>query len=104
MNLNLQLLFKFLHKAVKDYSLLISLIVVCYCSVGYRSSVLADKLISHFRREGLDIPVFNLEGGVFQWAMDGGPLEGENPRKVHQYSSVWGRLLPENMRYTDAKL
>lgn len=60
--------------------------------------------MSHFKREGVDIPVFNLEGGVFQWAIDGGPLEGENPRKVHQYSSTWGKLLPEHMRYTDAKL
>lgn len=47
-----------------------------------------------------EIPVYNLEGGIFQWAMDGGELEGDHSQKVHHFSPIWGKLLPEHMRYT----
>ena len=43
--------------------------VVVYCSVGYRSSQLAEKL----RARGVE-NVFNLEGSLFQWANEGRPL------------------------------
>lgn len=73
--------------------------MVCYCSVGYRSSLLANKLLPHLQSQG--IPVYNLKGGLFQWAIEGGELQGDIPHKVHQYSSLWGRLLPEHMRYKE---
>ena len=44
-------------------------IVVVYCSVGYRSSKIAEILT----RRGVP-NVFNLEGSLFQWANEGRPL------------------------------
>ena len=37
--------------------------VVCYCSLGYRSSVLAEKIRSYQP----DLQVYNLEGSIFKW-------------------------------------
>ena len=71
--------------------------VVCYCSVGYRSSVVADKLSRHLKEQNID--VYNLEGGVFQWAIENNELNGQSTNQVHPYSSLWGKLLPVNLRY-----
>ena len=76
--------------------------VVCYCSVGYRSSMVADKLKQYLRSQGKkDVMVYNLEGGVFQWAIEGRELTGEHKEHVHPYSSFWGKLLPANLRHSN---
>ncbi len=64
--------------------------VVVYCSVGYRSSALAEKL----ERAGFT-QVMNLEGSLFQWANEGRPLyRGTNQTpEVHGYSRKWSKLL-----------
>ena len=64
--------------------------LVVYCSVGYRSSALAEKL----QRAGLT-NVVNLEGSIFAWANEGRPLYcGTNEvREVHGFSSKWRQLL-----------
>jgi rhodanese-related sulfurtransferase len=64
--------------------------VVVYCSVGYRSSAVAQDLI----RLGCT-NVWNLEGSIFAWANAGHPVyRGTNPvSEVHPYSAKWGRLL-----------
>ncbi len=70
--------------------------VVVYCSVGWRSGLLADRL----RVAGFE--VYNLEGGVFQWANEGRPMVtrgGEVARRVHPYDAVWGRLLRPERRH-----
>jgi len=69
--------------------------VVVYCSVGYRSSQLAARLM----KAGLT-HVTNLEGSVFAWANEGFPLEndGRPASKVHPYSHVAGKMLHENVR------
>ncbi len=69
--------------------------IVLYCSVGYRSSQLADKL----RRRGYS-KVFNLEGAIFQWANEGRPVYSDSGRvyRVHPYDRRWGRLLDEKYR------
>ena len=66
--------------------------VVTYCSVGYRSSALAEKLI----KAGVT-SVYNLEGSIFQWANEGRPLEanGQPAEKVHPYNKKYGRMLDE---------
>ena len=61
-----------------------------YCSVGYRSSILAEKLQDlGFTR------VYNLEGSIFKWANEGRPLaQDQTPvQKVHPYNTDWGKLL-----------
>lgn len=64
--------------------------IVVYCSVGYRSAAVAQKLMEAGRRR-----VYNLEGGIFGWAGEGRPLvsRGRSVRRVHPYDAVWGRLL-----------
>lgn len=69
--------------------------VVVYCSVGYRSGAVAARLAaSGFER------VYNLEGGIFQWANEGRVVvRGEAAVKVvHPYSRTWGRYLDEELR------
>lgn len=69
--------------------------VVTYCSVGYRSSQMAERL----QKAGLT-NVFNLDGSIFQWANEGRPLEQEgSPTKlVHPYNKTFGKLLLEEHR------
>lgn len=64
--------------------------VVVYCSVGYRSSRLAEEL----RSRGIE-NVFNLEGSLFQWANEGRPLYRGKERvyEAHPYDGEWGQLL-----------
>jgi len=64
--------------------------VVVYCSVGYRSARLVEKL----RAAGFTQAV-NLEGSIFQWANEGRAMvhEGQPTQVVHPYNSLWGLLL-----------
>ena len=63
---------------------------ILYCSVGFRSSSLADQL----RRRGVD-GVINLEGSIFQWANEERPLYrgDEIVRELHPYGRRWAGLL-----------
>jgi len=68
--------------------------IVVYCSVGYRSSVLAQQLqAAGFRN------VRNLEGSIFAWAHAGLPLENAEGAisGVHPFDTVWGRLLERSL-------
>lgn len=64
--------------------------VVIYCSVGYRSARLAERL----RKRGV-IHVASLEGSLFKWFNEGRPVvRGDEPaHRVHPYNDDWGRLL-----------
>ncbi len=64
--------------------------VVVYCSVGYRSAGVAERLQESGVRE-----VYNLEGSIFEWANRDYPLfRGTNRATVvHPYDAAWGRLL-----------
>lgn len=84
--------------------------VVCYCTVGYRSSR-AAQLLSGFRAQevaGRDLGTkfYNLRGGLVAWASERRPMvdQQEKPTPVvHPYNSVWARLLePEFQAATDA--
>ena len=63
---------------------------VLYCSVGQRSSALADALLA--RGVG---SIQNLEGSLFEWANEGQPVVASDGRtgKVHPYDREWGVLL-----------
>jgi rhodanese-related sulfurtransferase len=69
--------------------------IVAYCSVGYRSSQLAEKL----KAQGFT-NVVNLEGSIFQWANEGRPLyQNDQPvTQVHQYDKKWGEMLKPELR------
>ncbi len=69
-------------------------LIVTYCSVGYRSSSLAQELArSGFSR------VHNLEGSIFEWANRGLPVyrEGEVVHQVHPFDRIWGRYLHRDL-------
>ncbi len=69
--------------------------IVLYCSVGYRSSELAQFLMKKGYTE-----IYNLEGSIFAWANEGRPVYRGKERVtvVHPYDRTWGRLLKESLR------
>jgi rhodanese-related sulfurtransferase len=69
--------------------------IVAYCSVGYRSSRLVDRL----QKAGYP-NVANLEGSIFQWANEGKPVYRQDQivQQVHPYDHNWGRLLERKYR------
>lgn len=64
--------------------------IVVYCSVGYRSAIMANELNNIGVKN-----VVNLQGSLFAWANDGLPLVNQsgNTHEVHPYDEYWGRLL-----------
>ncbi|ETO29523.1 Rhodanese domain protein [Reticulomyxa filosa] len=65
--------------------------IYCYCSVGYRSAIMADKLTRH----GLP-NVYNIDGSLFKWCNEKRPMidsNNESTQKIHTYNSVWGMLV-----------
>lgn len=69
--------------------------IVVYCSVGHRSSQLAERLLSRGVAN-----VFNLEGSIFRWANEGRPVYrgARRVHEVHPYDEEWGRLLDRRYR------
>ena len=69
--------------------------IVAYCSVGYRSSALVDKM----KKAGYSRTV-NLEGSIFTWANAGYPVfrGAEEVGDVHPYNAIWGKLLEKEYR------
>ena len=66
--------------------------IIVYCSVGYRSSKLADEIMKAGFRN-----VYNLKGSIFDWVNRGLPVydaEGKT-NVVHPYDEKWGELLDE---------
>jgi rhodanese-related sulfurtransferase len=61
---------------------------VVYCSVGVRSSRMAEGLIQRGYTN-----VFNLEGSLFKWANEERPLAEGEDGVVHPYNRRWGRYL-----------
>lgn len=70
-------------------------IIIVYCSVGYRSGKIGKKL----RNAGFT-SVFNLYGGLFDWANNGNPVYSSSGKttKVHPYNGNWGKWLKPELR------
>ena len=64
--------------------------IVVYCSVGYRSSQMAERI----QKAGWT-NVVNLEGSIFEWANEGHSVYRDSTvvPEVHPYDKVWGQLL-----------
>ncbi len=78
----------FSKSAMKDIPL--DATIVLYCSVGYRSGRIGEKLDSHGYTD-----IFNLYGGIFHWKNTGHRVfndRGET-EDVHGYSKFWSRWL-----------
>lgn len=65
--------------------------IVVYCSVGYRSEKIGEKLNAAGYSD-----VKNLFGGLFAWANEGRPMidqKSEATTSVHGYNNSWARYL-----------
>ena len=64
--------------------------IVVYCSVGYRSEKITEKLMSAGYKN-----VQNLYGGIFEWANQGYPLCDSVgiTLNVHAFNKDWGKWL-----------
>jgi len=62
--------------------------LIVYCSVGYRSEKVAEKLkLAGFSN------IFNLYGGIFEWVNEGYPTVNSRnikTKQIHGYSPEWG--------------
>ncbi|MFD2572337.1 rhodanese-like domain-containing protein [Spirosoma soli] len=62
--------------------------LVLYCSVGYRSERVGEKLLKAGYQH-----VHNLYGSLFEWVNEGNPVvdaQGKPTQRVHAYSRLWG--------------
>ncbi len=75
--------------------------IVVYCSVGYRSEKISEKLVhAGFTN------VSNLYGGIFEWVNQGNPVVDDKEKvteKVHAYSKTWGVWLNKGVKVYDSK-
>ena len=80
---------------VEALSIPVDATVVVYCSIGYRSAAIIDEL----KDAGID-DVYNLEGGLFEWANRDRPVYrgDERVREVHPFNRWWGMLLKRERR------
>jgi rhodanese-related sulfurtransferase len=42
-------------------------VIICYAQLGWRSASVGEALL----QQGLDRPVYNVEGSIFKWANEG---------------------------------
>ncbi len=67
--------------------------IVVYCSIGYRSEKVGEKL----RKMGFK-NVYNLYGSIFEWVNQGNQVVDENNQpteKVHTYNKRWSKWVEE---------
>lgn len=69
--------------------------MVVYCSVGYRSEMVTEKL----QKAGFT-NVSNLYGGIFEWVNQGFPVVNEKgvTNDVHAYNRSWGIWLKKGKK------
>ena len=63
--------------------------LIVYCSIGYRSEKIGNKL----KKAGFN-NVYNLYGSIFEWANRGYSIEdidGHSTRKLHTYNKKWSK-------------
>lgn len=75
-------------------NLLLGKHVVFYCSVGWRSSELADRLGGVAESLGAMSSV-NLKGGLFNWVNQGYELNGT---KLHPYNDYWSLFIDDKKK------
>ena len=66
--------------------------LVFYCSVGHRSSDVAERIAGEISKAG---PIYNLRGGLFDWHNAGRPVvnAGGETENIHPYDKNWGQLV-----------
>lgn len=69
--------------------------IVCYCSVGYRSAIMTNRIRTFLAAENEtpSLSIFNLEGSIFKWANEQRAMvtpTGVATTKAHPYNYVYG--------------
>lgn len=75
--------------------------IVVYCSVGYRSEKISERL----KKDGFT-DVSNLYGGIFEWVNQGKAVVDETGKvteNIHAYSKTWGVWLNKGVKVYDSK-
>ncbi|MBL7996344.1 rhodanese-like domain-containing protein [bacterium] len=74
--------------------------IITYCSVGYRSSVIAERLTTLGYHK-----VQNLFGGIFEWVNQAYPVfrEETETADVHPYNGFWGKWLQRGNKVYNPK-
>ncbi|CAM1308637.1 Uncharacterised protein g4914 [Pycnogonum litorale] len=80
--------------------------IVCYCSVGYRSSVMVQR-INKLRQDDQESlqkirETYNLHGSIFKWANENRSLVDKyekSTKYVHPYNWVFGKMLNADRRW-----
>ncbi len=65
--------------------------IIVYCSVGYRSEKVGEKLLAAGYKQ-----VYNLYGSIFEWVNEGNEVvdsTGQPTQRVHAYNRMWGGWL-----------
>ncbi|MDF1559592.1 MAG: rhodanese-like domain-containing protein [Bacteroidales bacterium] len=71
-------------------------VIVAYCSIGYRSERVGEKLI----RAGY-VNTMNLYGGIFEWINNGYPVidpDNKTTQRIHPYNKKWGKWLEKGIK------
>jgi rhodanese-related sulfurtransferase len=75
--------------------------IIVYCSVGYRSENISEKLLDAGFTD-----VSNLIGGIFEWVNQGKTVvdsKGDATLNVHAYSKTWGVWLNKGNKVYNPK-
>lgn len=69
--------------------------VAAYCSVGYRSSILVDRInsLSNSDPELSNVSAQNVQGSIFKWFNEGRPIvdsKGHETKFLHPYNRFFG--------------
>ncbi len=70
--------------------------IIVYCSVGYRSEKICEKLIEAGYEDAS-----NLYGGIFEWGNQDKPVvneSGEQKEEIHPFDKIWGMWLKKELR------
>lgn len=69
--------------------------IVVYCTVGYRSEIITQKLTSAGFTN-----VLNLYGGIFEWAHNNLPIVNKKgiTTEIHTYNKVWSQWLDTGIK------
>ncbi len=73
--------------------------IIVYCSVGYRSEKVSEKLLKANYKN-----VSNMYGSIFEWVNQGKPvydMEGNETPNVHAFDKEWGRWLKQGTKVYD---
>jgi rhodanese-related sulfurtransferase len=67
--------------------------IVVYCSIGYRSEKIGEKLLKMGYKN-----VHNLYGSIFEWVNQGNEVvdnQGITTKKIHTYNKKWSKWLDD---------